>query len=164
MAKFMPNFSPGSLSPETARMVRALKSLPDEEFIVWHRLSIWNEPGPDFFILSKDQRVAWLKVSTATSRDAAKLSQPELISSRGPGKPLGVAEHDAMESFSRLVKSTSGFGPPRLPARRAYSSEREVKCVISFAGSVQVFRRRRIRFQQAKSTRCVGVAHEMDFP
>ena len=36
----------------------------------------------------------------------------------------------------------------------------EVKCVISFAGSVQVSS---VRFQQPKSTSCVGVAHEMDF-
>jgi hypothetical protein len=37
----------------------------------------------------------------------------------------------------------------------------EVKCVIPFAGSVQVSG---VRFQQPKSTRFVGVAHEMDFP
>jgi hypothetical protein len=36
-----------------------------------------------------------------------------------------------------------------------------MKCVMSFAGSVQVSG---VRFQQLKSTRCGGVAHEMDFP
>ena len=33
--------------------------------------------------------------------------------------------------------------------------------VITFASSVQMFRR--VRFQQPNSTRCVGVAHETDF-
>jgi hypothetical protein len=35
--------------------------------------------------------------------------------------------------------------------------------VATFTSSVQVFRRRRIRCQQLKSTRWIGIAHEMDF-
>jgi hypothetical protein len=42
--------------------------------------------------------------------------------------------------------------PSRLPARRAYSSERGVLWVIPFTGSVQVFRQRQIRIRQLVTT------------
>jgi len=55
------------------------------------------------------------------------------------------------------------FVPPRLPARRACSSERGATWVITVLSRVKVFRPRRIRCQQPNSARCVAVDHELDF-
>jgi hypothetical protein len=51
------------------------------------------------------------------------------------------------------------FGPPRLPARRAYSSERGV---ITFTSSIQVSGFG-CQVSATEFDSYVGVAHEMDF-
>jgi len=108
MAKFMPNSPPGSLTPVVAKVVRALKALPDEDFIIWHRLSIWEDLGPDFFILTKDQRVALLKVSDASTRDILWVSQPALMPADENGPALGVTEGEALRSFTEKLLTEPG--------------------------------------------------------
>jgi hypothetical protein len=51
-----------------------------------------------------------------------------------------------------------GFGPPQLPARRAYSSERGVILMVTFTLQCSG-----VRCQQPKSTRWIEDAHKMDF-
>src|SRR5512142_2782913 len=66
MARILPDAPTGAISPEAARIHRLLKRLPDEEYTVWQRLTIWAEPGPDFWVLHADGRGMLLKVSSAT--------------------------------------------------------------------------------------------------
>ncbi len=54
------------------------------------------------------------------------------------------------------------FGSPRLPARRAYSSERGVIWVITFTSSIQVSGFG-CQVSATEFDSYVGVAHEMDF-
>jgi hypothetical protein len=65
MAYIFPDAPLGAVSPEVARLYRLLKQLP-ERFAVWHRLTLWQEPGPDFWILNQERRALLLKVSPAT--------------------------------------------------------------------------------------------------
>jgi superfamily I DNA/RNA helicase len=97
--------------------MRALRSLPDERFIVWQRLAIWEDPGPDFLVLKDGSRAILVKVSPATTRQARLAVQPELLSTGARSKPIGQAEREALEQFlGRLADSGRGVDPASIPA------------------------------------------------
>ena len=106
MAVFLPNTPPRAVSPEVSRMIRVLKSLPDAEFIVWQRLAIWEEPGPDFLVLRGDGRAVFVKVSEVSSEQASSEFQPELIPSGRKTGPIGQVETEALEDFIHRVGCT----------------------------------------------------------
>ncbi len=56
MATIYPNNPVGALSPETVKVFRLLKRLPEEVYAVWQRLACWSEPGPDFWVRDRSGR------------------------------------------------------------------------------------------------------------
>jgi hypothetical protein len=97
--------------------MRALKSLPDDRFIVWQRLAIWQDPGPDFLVLVDGSRAVLVKVSPVTPRQARLAVQPELLSAGATSRPIGQAEREALEQFlRRLADSGGGVDPASIPA------------------------------------------------
>src|SRR5947207_3097974 len=75
MAKIFPTPAIGTAPPEAMKVAQRLRRLPDATFTVWQRLSIWAEPGPDFWVLGPQQRAAFITVSTATPQDARRARQ-----------------------------------------------------------------------------------------
>lgn len=99
MAVFMPNNPPRTVSTEVSRVLRALRSLPDRDYIVWQRLPLGGLGGPEFMILKGGTRALLVKVSPATPGDARKAVQPELLGD-GPAKAaIGVEEREALAGF-----------------------------------------------------------------
>lgn len=114
MAVILPD-TPLAASPEVARVYRLLKQLPDEAYTVWHRLAIHAEPGPDFWVLHRDRRALWIKVSTLTPMGAKALTQPNLFEANI--SPPAEAEHRALAQFARASFSSAKTQPlRRLPA------------------------------------------------
>src|SRR5215470_7975600 len=70
MATIFPNTPVGALSPETVKVFRLLKRLPDEVYAVWQRLTCWSEAGPDFWVRHRSGHSLLIKVSSATTQDA----------------------------------------------------------------------------------------------
>jgi superfamily I DNA/RNA helicase len=97
MATIYPNTPVGALPPEIAKVFRLLKRLPDEQYDVWQRLSIWPEPGPDFWVRERSGRSLLLKVSLATVQDARGAYQATLFTENGDR--FGVAEMAAIAHF-----------------------------------------------------------------
>lgn len=62
-----------------------------------HRLTIHPEPGPDFWILHKNQRAVWIKVSSLTPVGARRFGQADLFQSQA-GRPAEAA-HQALVNF-----------------------------------------------------------------
>jgi len=97
--------------------MRALKSLPDDRFIVWQRLAIWEDPGPDFLVLKDGSRAVLVKVSSATPRQARLAVQPELLSTGASSKPIGQAEREVLAQFLHsLANPGRGVEPTSIPA------------------------------------------------
>jgi hypothetical protein len=115
MALILPDTPLVTTSPEVTRLHRLLKQLPDDDYTVWHRLTIHPEPGPDFWVLHRDQRALWLKVSPLTAADARRFGQADLFQSQA-GRPAD-AEHKAMVNFVRahVTEDSQGFFQ-RVPA------------------------------------------------
>ena len=90
MAHILPDTPLSSCTPEAARVYRLLKRLPDEHFAVWQRLAIWDQPGPDFWVLRPDRRSVLIKVSTATPNDVRLTVQGQLFDSRSVGCSPGA--------------------------------------------------------------------------
>ena len=114
MATIRPNRPAGSLAPETLRLYRLLKGLPDGRFCVWQRLSIHQKPGPDFWVLSHDGRSLLLKVSSATSAECRASRQPnlfgQLLGQDRQEKTVGLEEQQALEQFfGHLTHAGIGF-------------------------------------------------------
>jgi len=125
VALFLPNYPPGPVSPELGRAIRALKSLPDDQFIIWQRLAIWEEPGPDFLILKDHSRAVFVKVSAATPRQARIIVQPELLSAGAKTRPIGEGEKEALEHFIHGIgHSGPGADLTSIPAVIAFPNIR----------------------------------------
>jgi hypothetical protein len=125
MALFLPNSPPGPVSPELGRAIRALKSLPDGRFIIWQRLAIWEEPGPDFLVLKDWSRAAFVKVSAATPRQARLAVQPELLTAGAKSRPIGEVEKEALGHFIHaLVNFGRGADLASIPAVVAFPNIR----------------------------------------
>jgi hypothetical protein len=103
MARLLPEAPLGSVSPEIARVYRLLKQLP-EDWTVWHRMSIWAEPGPDFCVLLPDGRAVLLKVSRARLADVQAAGQFGLFEA-SPAHPPGQAELGVIEGFYQTLGS-----------------------------------------------------------
>jgi hypothetical protein len=114
MALFLPNNPPHSVPPELGRAIRALKSLPDDRYIVWQRLAIWDSPGPDFLVLKDGARAVLLKVSPASPRQARVAVQPEMLPVETQTRPIGEAEAQALHQFLRATPALGAAG--NLPA------------------------------------------------
>lgn len=114
MARMLPNTPVGTLPPETLKVYRLLKRLPDEHITVWQRLCIWTEPGPDFWVLFQDGRALLLSVATATVRQARESGQSALFPEPDAARasPVGLAEQDAL---LRVREALTAPPPAMLP-------------------------------------------------
>lgn len=109
MARLLPDTPLGTVSTEVSKFYRLLKQLPDD-YTVWHRLSIWSEPGPDFWVM-KDERVLLLKISTAKPKAVRHASQAVLFQADSV-HILGSAEQEALDQFVAKL----GIGAQCFPA------------------------------------------------
>ncbi|MGQ0600824.1 MAG: hypothetical protein ACT4QE_03905, partial [Anaerolineales bacterium] len=115
MALILPNTPLVTTSPEVAKLHRLLKQLPDDVYTVWHRLTIYPEPGPDFWVMHREQRALWLKVSSLTSAGARRFGQADLFHAQA-GRPAD-AEHKALVNFVRAhIAEISQANFQRVPA------------------------------------------------
>jgi hypothetical protein len=99
MAQILPNTPTGSTTPEVMRVYQLLRRLPDEDYFVWQRLCIWEQPGPDFWVLKRDRRAVLLKVSCATLGQLQARLQPDLFGLDKPAPPIGSQEAEALGQF-----------------------------------------------------------------
>jgi hypothetical protein len=99
MAHILPNTPTGATTPDVMRVYQLLRRLPDEEYYVWQRLQIWDEPGPDFWVLRRDRRAVLLKVSDATPWHVQARLQPALFGRDQPAPSPGSREQEALAQF-----------------------------------------------------------------
>src|SRR5215216_4237382 len=114
MATIYPNNPVGALSPETVKVFRLLKRLPDEGYAVWQRLACWSEPGPDFWVRDRSGRSLLIKVSSATTQDARTAQQGSFFAE--PRQAFGQVEQDALQGFLTALDSPDDpLGPSQVP-------------------------------------------------
>jgi hypothetical protein len=114
MASIYPNNPVGALPPETVKVFRLLKRLPDETYAVWQRLAIWAEPGPDFWVRHRSGRSLLIKVALATTQDARNARQQSLFSDMA--QSFGEAEHEGLQRFlAALDTSADRISRDQLP-------------------------------------------------
>jgi len=103
VATLIPSHPPQALTMGVAKVRRALKSLPDESYIVWQHLALRDDRTPEFLVLSKHQRCALIKVSSATPRDAQRVLQPELLSSAQDSPAFGDLEQTTIDHLLEKI-------------------------------------------------------------
>jgi len=96
MARILPETPPRTLPPETLRVFRALKGLP-ESCCIWHHLAPWQVDTPDFLLVDENGRALLIKVSPAAVDRASQAAQLLLI--QDERLPLGYAEAALLRSF-----------------------------------------------------------------
>jgi superfamily I DNA/RNA helicase len=115
MATIYLNNPVGALSPETVKVFRLLKRLPDDVYAIWQRLAIWSEPGPDFWVRDRSGRSLLIKVSLATTQDARSARQGSFFADTR--QPFGVAEHAVLQCFRSMLDTSDGqLGVDQVPA------------------------------------------------
>lgn len=103
MANILPSTPTGATTPEAMRVYQLLRRLPDEDYYVWQRLCIWDQPGPDFWIFRRDRRALLLKVSCATPGQIQARLQPDLFGLDQPVVPIGSQENEAIYHFRKQL-------------------------------------------------------------
>jgi superfamily I DNA/RNA helicase len=101
MARILPESLAITSPPEVHKTYRALKTLPDT-WSVWHHLAPWQPDTPDFLVITDDNRIVLIKVSSATVHQAVPAAQLQLY--QNAIKPVGLAETEVLTRFQ------SGFG------------------------------------------------------
>ena len=114
----LPESPLATTSPEVVRVHRLLKQLPDNEFVVWHRLQIHPEPGPDFWVLHNGRRGLFIKVATLTLAGARSFGQADLFGAAA-GRPA-AAEHEALLDFARAHGEQGSGAVAQVPALVAF--------------------------------------------
>jgi hypothetical protein len=97
MATIFPNTPVGALAPETVKVFRLLKRLPDETYAVWQRLADDTASGPDFWVRHRSGRSVLLKVSPATTQAARNAHQSSLFAETS--QAFAQAEQHALQHF-----------------------------------------------------------------
>ncbi|MCA9985573.1 MAG: DEAD/DEAH box helicase [Anaerolineales bacterium] len=113
MAQILPTSLTGATTPEVARMYQLLRRLPDKEYYVWQRLSLWEQPGPDFWVLNDQQRAVLIKVSAATKADIKATLQPSLLAPAAQTEVVGQSELETLQRF--LAELNCATEPGQLP-------------------------------------------------
>ncbi|MBM3121114.1 MAG: hypothetical protein FJZ97_02875, partial [Chloroflexi bacterium] len=106
MAQILPESPLATTSPEVVRVHRLLKQLPDEDYVVWHRLYIHAGPGPDFWVLYQGRRSLFIKVCALSPAGARRFGLADLFGSEA-GRPAD-AEHAALLAFARPRTKQTG--------------------------------------------------------
>ncbi|MBM3151238.1 MAG: hypothetical protein FJZ96_03385 [Chloroflexi bacterium] len=96
MARILPEAPPRTVPPDTLRVFRALKGLP-ESYCIWRHLAPWQVDAPDFLVVDEDGRALLVKVSPAAADRASQAAQLLLI--QDERLPLGYAETALLRSF-----------------------------------------------------------------
>jgi hypothetical protein len=115
MAEILPDTPTAALTPEVMRVYHLLRRLPDETYFVWQRLSIWPEPGPDFWVLRRDRRAVLFKVSAAIPADVKAILQPGLFGLSQPAAPVGRTEQSDLAQFQAVLDGDDQK-PQQIPA------------------------------------------------
>lgn len=98
MARTFPDKPAGSVTPEVARVFRALKRMPDD-WHVWYHLVPWDQEAPDFLVLDGERRALLLKVSRATPQQASQAPQLQMFSPESDPIVPGEAEEQILDAF-----------------------------------------------------------------
>ena len=102
MARIIPERPVGTVTPEVARVFRALKALPDGWYI-WLHLTPWEPEAPDFLLLDPEQRALVLKVSRATPQQAQQAPQLQLLVFEQETPVPGESEEQCLQAFLKQV-------------------------------------------------------------
>jgi len=106
VARTFPDRPVGSVTPEVARVFRALKRLPDG-WNVWYHLTPWELEAPDFLVLDDQGRALLLKVSRATPQQASQAPQLQMFGLEAGGGAEttvpGEAEEQLLDAFLAQV-------------------------------------------------------------
>jgi hypothetical protein len=106
MATMYPNQPLGALPPETVRVFRLLKRLPDDSYAIWQRLAAGAAPGPDFWVRHISGRTLLLSVSSSTAQDARNARQARLFPDGS--RTFGMLEQEALQGFLGALDSPLG--------------------------------------------------------
>jgi hypothetical protein len=118
MAHILPNAPVRATTPEVMRIYQLLRRLPDDEYYVWQRLHIWEQPGPDFWLLRQDRRALLLKVADATPGQVQAALQPALFGPTGvgdrarPAAAAGKREEEALAQFREQLAEPEAAAIP----------------------------------------------------
>lgn len=111
MATILPANPAGAYPPETLRVFRLLKGLPDT-FTVWQRLALREAGGPDFWVRHQDGRCALITVANVTLAAVRSARQGGLF---GAGATPGGQEEAALAAFLHTLALPGAEGSPLIP-------------------------------------------------
>lgn len=101
MDQIFPNKPVGITTPEIMRVYQLMRRLPDNEYYAWQRLSIWEDPGPDFWLIRQDRKAMLFKVSSATLGEVRAMLQPDLFGPEATQPPVGQLEGEILRNFQQ---------------------------------------------------------------
>lgn len=121
MARLFPSKPVGKVSPEMAKLVLALRSIPGDETLAWISLPVSSDWCPELMVLHRE-RACWLiTLSPLTEPEAERTVQVGLFDADTSmrAEDLGVAERGLLASFHADILRESGYSDAAdLPLRK----------------------------------------------
>lgn len=116
MATILPASPAGSYPPETMRVFRLLKALP-ERYTIYQRLALRTSGGPDFWVCHQDGRAALLAVAAVSPAQIRAARQAGLFGAR---EAPGTREEQALAGFLAELRLSPAEGAVSLPGLVLY--------------------------------------------
>jgi len=125
MARLFPNKLVGTITPEVARVLHALRRVPGDELLVWIKLPIaaslhWR---PDLMVVDRDRSCCLIAVSPLTESTVQTALHGDLFAAPGSEPKVGdvgAIERGRLGEFLKEVLEQAGetYGGGSLPIRR----------------------------------------------
>ena len=135
MARLFPNKLVGTISPEIAKVLHALRRVPGDELMVWIKLLLseslhWR---PDLMVVDRDRSCCLIAVSPLTESSAQTALHGDLFAA--PASVLKVGDVGAIER-SRLGEF---FKEVLAQAGETYGGRGQpIRCVVAFPNVSQI--------------------------
>ncbi|MES2568948.1 MAG: UvrD-helicase domain-containing protein [Verrucomicrobiota bacterium] len=131
MARLFPNKPAGNISPETAKVLHALRRVPGDDFKVWLALLNGADWRPALMVMHREASCHLIAVSNWAEAEAEALLHTGLFGEKPKMMPSEVAasERERLAVFRRdtLAEAGADYGGGRLP----------VMLVVAFPGVSQ---------------------------
>jgi hypothetical protein len=120
MARLFPNKPAGNVSPETAKVLHALRRVPGEDLLVWIAMPLGSAWRPALMAVHRQESCHLIAVSAMSEAQANTVLHGDLFAQSGPVITPGDFERQAREQLhafrqSALVAADAEYNGARLP-------------------------------------------------
>ena len=122
MARLFPSKPAGTISPETAKVLHALRRAPGDDLLIWIRMPVSCDWRPELMVIHRDEGCHLISVSALTEARVESTLQGDLFAAPADAispADFALAERTRLAAYRDEVLCEAGFELREAPSIRA---------------------------------------------